>query len=464
MNFFEHYGIKKSYFFSFLLGLVLLGLGTWGQAQAQNDKEISESALQELFATVLHHVKNDYVEEVPNKTLWYGAINGMLASLDDPHTRFMTPELYSDLRMETTGKFGGLGIEISMRDNVIVIVSPMEGTPAMRVGLRPGDKIIEIEKKSTQGMSTMDAVKLMRGEPGTSINITVLREGEDAPLYFDITRDIIHLTIVESEFLPKEKFGYVKLKQFAETSDKDMLAALRSFQEKGVRGVILDLRWDPGGLLDMAQKVSNIFIKSGVIVSTRGRHKDLDKVYSAEPSQCFMPNIPLVVLVNGGSASASEIVTGAIKDHKRGIIVGEKTFGKGSVQSVIPLRYNHALALTIQKYYTPSGVSIHKKGIEPDVEVKALEFTKEENREYKKLLDSKILDSFTKRYPEYNTSSVAAFKKLLQDQKYQLSDFAARYALRHHYDRVRKAPLIDWEFDVQMKKAVKVLAQQVEKE
>lgn len=461
MNFFDRHGIRKTYFYSFLAGVFLLVVGTWGQLQGQGDKKLSEQALQELFTTVMHHVKNDYVEEVPYKTLWYGAINGMLKSLGDAHTRFMVPELYSELRTETSGKFGGLGIEISMRDNVLVVVSPMEGTPAMRVGLKPGDKIIEIEKKSTSGMSLMDAVKLMRGEPGTSVNITVAREGEDGPLYFDITRDIIKLKIVASTFLEKEKFGYVKLKQFSESSGSDMIAALQDFKDKKARGVILDLRWDPGGLLDMAKKVANLFIKDGILVSTRGRHKELDKVYYADPNKAILPNLPIVVLVNGGSASASEIVTGAIKDHKRGKIVGEKTFGKGSVQSVIQLRDNHAIALTIQKYYTPSGVSIHKKGIEPDVVVKPLEFTKDDNRNYKKLLDSKFLDEFTKTHAEYNEQSIAAFKKAIQAKNIVLSDFAARYALRHHLDRNHKAPLIDLEFDVQLKKAIEVLESEV---
>lgn len=461
MKFLDRYQVKKPYFYSFVIGLFLLAVGTWGQIQGQSERKISEQALQELFTTALHYVKNDYVEEVPYKTLWYGAINGMLQSLGDAHTRFMVPEMYSELRTETSGKFGGLGIEISMRDNVLVIVSPMEGTPAMRVGLLPGDKIIEIEKKSTANMSLMDAVKLMRGEPGTSINITIAREGEDAPLYFDITRDIIKLQIVNHSYLEQEQIGYVKLKQFSESANNDMMAALHEFKQKNVKGIILDLRWDPGGLLDMANRVSNLFIKEGVIVSTKGRDKKLDKVYYADPAKTMFPNLPLVVLVNGGSASASEIVTGAIKDHKRGTVIGEKTFGKGSVQSVIQLRDNHAIALTIQKYYTPSGVSIHKKGITPDIEVKHLEFTKEDTSEYKKLLDSKFLDEFAKRYNQYSDESVAQFKKELKAKNIVLSDYASRYALRHHYDKNQKTPLIDLEFDVQLKKAIEVLSKEM---
>ena len=369
---------SRRYITGIVLGMLLFTVGTLGQLQGSSKEDISEPGLNELFNTVLFHVKNDYVEEVSAKELWFGAIRGMLKALDDAHTRFMSPDEYNELQVETRGNFGGLGIEISVKDGYLTVVSPIEDTPAMRAGLKPGDQIIEIDKKPTKEMNLVKAVKILRGTPGTSINITVLREDEREPLHFDIVREVIKIKVVESKIIDNENIGYVKLKQFSQTSSSDMLNIVQDFQNKKVKGIILDLRWNPGGLLDAAHKIANLFIKEGVIVSTRGRKKELDREFPADPKRAIAADIPLAILANEGSASISEIVTGAVKDLKRGTFIGEKTFGKGSVQNVIPLPYNTAIALTIQKYYTPSGVSIHKKGIKPDIEIKAFEFSKED--------------------------------------------------------------------------------------
>ncbi|MFO1471991.1 MAG: S41 family peptidase [Turneriella sp.] len=369
--------------------LTLFTAATAGQMDANSRKEISEEGLTELFNAALFHVRNDYVDEVSRQALLFGAIRGMLGALDDAHTRFMTQEETNELQTEMRGNFGGLGIEISQRDNVLTVVSPIEDTPAMRAGIKPGDKIIEIDKKSTRDLSLPDAVKQLRGKPGTSVNISVVREGEDEMLSFDLVREVIKIQVVTSQFLENEKLGYVRLKQFNQTATEDLAKAIAEFKKKKAKGIILDLRWNPGGLLDAAHRISNFFIKSGVIVSTRGRKKELDKVFNADPSAAIAADFPLVVLANEGSASASEIVTGAIKDHKRGKFIGVKTFGKGSVQNVISMMYGTSMALTIQKYYTPSGVSIHKKGIEPDINVPALDFNKDDRRHYKEIREKR---------------------------------------------------------------------------
>ena len=436
------------------LCLVLFTAATAGQMDANSKKEISEEGLTELFNAALFHVRNDYVDDASRQQLMFGAIRGMLASLDDAHTRFMTAEETNELQTEMRGNFGGLGIEISQRDNVLTVVSPIEGTPAMRAGIKPGDKIIEIDKKTTRDVSLSEAVKQLRGKPGTSVNISVAREGEDEILYFDLVREVIKIQVVTSEYLEKENLGYVRLKQFNQTATEDLAKALADFKKKKVKGLILDLRWNPGGLLDAAQRISNFFIKSGVIVSTRGRKKELDRVFNADPSAAIAADMPLIILANEGSASASEIVTGAIKDHKRGKFIGVKTFGKGSVQNVISMMYGTSMALTIQKYYTPSGVSIHKKGIEPDIMVAALEFNKDDRRHYKELREKKILQDFVKENNAYTPESVKKFQKLVAAKGLTLSDYAAKRTLKDEMTKGDVRPTIDLEFDVQLQRAI----------
>ncbi len=440
------------------VAFVLIFAGTWGQLQGKSSGgKITQEEATDLFYQVLQYVKNDYVEEVSSDELMFGAIRGMLAATGDEHTRFMDPEQYKELQVDTTGKFGGLGIEISIRDNTLTVVSPIEDTPAMRAGLKPGDKIVEIEKESTHGVSINDAVKKLRGEPGTKVNISVVREGIDEVLYYTIVRDIIRIEVVASTIIPNTNIGYVRLKQFSQTAPSEIRSILEDFKKKNVKAVILDLRWNPGGLLDAAVEISNLFVKEGVLVSTRGRKSAGDRVFRADPRKVVLPNTPLVILANEGSASASEIVTGAVKDHKRGIFIGTKTFGKGSVQSVIPLNYDTAIALTIQKYYTPSDVSIHKKGIEPDVEVKPLEFTKEDQRNYSILREKEILQNFVKTHKEYNEKNIQLYKVEIEKANLPLSDFALKQSLRQETYNGDKRPVIDLEFDVQLQKAIEHL-------
>ncbi|MDH4198840.1 MAG: S41 family peptidase [Spirochaetia bacterium] len=446
---------QRSRLAGIVLSIILIIVGTWGQIQGKSTKnDITEPEYISLYNTILQHIKADYVEPVDSKELWLGAIKGMLAATNDEHTMYLDKDEFSDLETATKGDFGGLGIEIAMRDSILTVVTPMIDTPAMRAGLKPGDKIVEIEGKSTKDLSLRDAVNMLRGVPGTAVNISIAREGEEDLIKLDIVREIIKITIVESGIIEKHNIGYIKLKQFAGPAPMDMANAIRDLEEKKVKGLILDLRWNPGGLLTAAVDIANFFIKDGIIVSARGRHKELDKIEYADPRKAIAGDLPLVILVNEGSASASEIVTGAIKDHKRGIIVGTKTFGKGSVQSVIRLDYNTGLKMTIQKYYTPSGESIHKKGIMPNVVVKPYEFTKEERRHFRDLSDAKVLGTFVKENKEYNEESVKKFKKLLNDKGLALSDYASRYVLKQEIHNIGKRPLYDLELDTQLIKAI----------
>lgn len=320
----------------------------------------------ETFTNILAIVKKNYVDEVKTPDLVNGAINGMLSSLD-PHSAYLTPELYKDLQMDTQGRFGGLGIEITVKDGMLTVVSPIEDTPASRAGIKPGDQILKIENEFTKDMSLTEAVKRMRGPKGSKITISVKREGIPDLLNFTLTRDTIRVQSVRSRVL-EPGYGYIRLAQFQERSDRDMQRALEklSAEKGGIQGLVLDLRNNPGGLLTQAVRVADLFLDSGLIVYTEGRLESQRQKYFAHKEGTWS-DFPVVVLVNGGSASASEIVAGALQDHKRAIILGTKTFGKGSVQTILPLDDNSALRLTTARYFTPKGRSIQALGIVPDI-------------------------------------------------------------------------------------------------
>lgn len=323
-----------------------------------------------LVVDVLQHIREQYVEDVDQKKLIYGAAAGMARTLD-PFSQFMEPDDHKEMKTETQGQFGGLGIRIAVRDGWLTVITPMPETPAYRLGILPGDKIVKIEGEITQGLGVEDAVKKLRGKPGTKVSISILREGEKEPRDFTITREVIKILSVRSTLLDG-KIGYVKLNEFIETSEDDMRKALKDLTGQGMTSLILDLRNDPGGLLTAAVDVSKLFVgDSKIIVYTQGRSQPRQDFFA--DAKAPYGEIPLAVLVNGGSASASEIVTGALQDHKRAVVIGSETFGKGSVQSVIPLDDGSALRLTVAKYYTPNGRSIHrdektkKGGITPDI-------------------------------------------------------------------------------------------------
>jgi len=373
----------RSTFTILLLTFVLLG---WMSIDRVSRPVAAESSALypnlQLFTDVLSIVRKSYVEEVDMKDLIYGGINGMLAALD-PHSSFMPPEVYKEMMIDTSGEFGGLGIEITIRDGLLTIVSPIEDTPAYRAGLQAGDQILKIEDKFTKDLSIMDAVKLMRGKKGTKISITVMRDSFDKPKEYTLVREVIKIKSVKAKTL-EDGFGYVRITQFQERTADDLHGALDQLRlENGgdLKGLILDLRNNPGGLLDQAVKVSDTFLTSGLIVYTEGREEGSQMKFTAHQKDT-VPRYPIVTLINGGSASASEIVAGALQDHGRAVIMGTQSFGKGSVQTIIPLSDNSGLRLTTARYFTPNGTSIQAKGITPDIKVEQVEIKEVQEGEH----------------------------------------------------------------------------------
>jgi carboxyl-terminal processing protease len=326
----------------------------------------------ELFQKVLHFVEANYVDDVKNKELVYGAIKGMLETLD-PHSNFLPPDVFKDMKIDTSGEFGGLGIEIGMKDNVLTVISPIEDTPAWKAGLKPNDRIVKIGNESTKGMTLTEAVSKMRGKKGTAVQLSIYREGFEKIKDVSVVRDKIKIQAVKAEAL-ENGFGYVRLASFNEHAAQDVKAAIDKLNNKyRLKGLVFDMRMNPGGLLDQAVEVASLFIDgnaasdyNGVIVSTIGRNRDQKEVKYARKGVAFK-DFPVAVLVNSSTASAAEIVAGALQDYHRGIIMGQQTFGKGSVQTVIELGPDMGLKLTIARYYTPSGRSIQEKGVTPDV-------------------------------------------------------------------------------------------------
>jgi len=321
----------------------------------------------DLFGEVLENIKKDYVDDVDQAEIMDSAINGVLQSLD-PYSAYMSPELFKEMQTDTRGEFGGLGIEIGMESGVVKVISPIDDTPAAKAGIKAGDYIVKIGKEQVQGKSLLEAVKLMRGPVGTSINLTIRRKNVKKPLEFKIVRKIIEVKSVSSRLIGKEKnIGYIRLKSFNENSDEQFLKSVKEFERKSkIKGYVLDLRNNPGGLLTQAINITDFFLEDGEIVSTKGRKISETRKFFARKGD-EIKGKPIVVLINNGSASASEIFAGALKDHKRAIILGENSYGKGSVQSIIPLRNGGGMRLTISKYYLPSGKSISEVGVKPDI-------------------------------------------------------------------------------------------------
>jgi carboxyl-terminal processing protease len=374
--------IATRYVLVLLLG-VFIGAGftldTAVLAKREGEQVVSTTLpLDELrtFTEVFSKIKSDYVEDVADKKLLEDAIGGMLAGLD-PHSTYLDPEGYKDVRIGTEGQFGGLGIEVTMENGFVKVVSPIEDTPAARAGLQPGDLIVRLDDQAVKGMSLSDAVKLMRGKPGSDITLTVVREGENKPLKITVTRAVIKIRSVKSRLL-EPGYGYIRITQFQANTTKNMKTALSKLEKENggkLKGVVLDLRNNPGGVLNAAVSVSDAFLKKGIIVYTEGRVADSKLTFEAQPDQ-VLEGAPLVVLVNGGSASASEIVAGALQDNGRAVIMGTKTFGKGSVQTIMPMSNGAALKLTTARYFTPSGRSIQATGIEPDIVTEQAKLTR----------------------------------------------------------------------------------------
>jgi len=363
-------------FLVFILGLTI------GLVKSHKVSALSSSMYEELrvFSDVLGLLQKEYVEEKNTKDLIYGAIKGMLETLD-PHSAFMPPTTYKEMQEETKGRFEGLGIEITIKDGVLTVVSPIEDTPAFRAGILAGDQILKIDGELTKNLTLMESVKRLRGPKGTKVTITIMRDGFTKPKDFTLVRDVIPIRSVRHELL-ENHYGYMRISQFQEKTDNEFDRHLKALEEESkgaLKGLILDLRNNPGGLLDQAVKVADRFLESGLIVSMEGKREDQKMKFHAQ-SPGTIPSYPLVVLINSGSASGAEIVAGAMQDNGRGILLGTQTFGKGSVQTIFPLKDGSGLRLTTAKYFTPNGRSIQAKGILPDIVVKPLQPQTEEEK------------------------------------------------------------------------------------
>ena len=369
-------------FVGILLGLSLaIGHSAYGLKDRQvNTLDIPFESLQ-AFTDVFSKVKSDYVEGLDDKKLIEDAIRGMLSGLD-PHSAFMNTAEFNELKEGTTGQFGGLGIEVTMENGFVKVISPIDDTPASRAGLKPSDLIIQLDETPVKGMTLNDAVKIIRGEVDTDILLTIVREGESAPLLFTITRKIIRVKSVKSKML-EDGYGYVRIASFQSRTTSDLLKTITDLQKETLlKGMVLDLRNNPGGMLSGAIGVANAFINDGLVVYTEGRINDSSHRYTATPGDS-LNGAPLIILINSGSASASEIVAGAMQDHKRAIIMGTKSFGKGSVQTIQELQNGSAVKITTARYFTPNGRSIQAKGIAPDIELKTLRLPATDNKQRK---------------------------------------------------------------------------------
>ena len=422
-----------------------------------------------IFNDVLTLVEGSYVDPPDVEKMIYGAIDGMLASLDDPYTRFMKEEGYKNLKTETTGKFGGVGFVITKREgeNVLTIVAPIDGTPASRAGLQPNDKIVKINDESTEGMDINEAVSKIKGKRGTYVTLWIKRDSQQELLKKRIRREIIEIESVFSKVYDykNKQFGYIKINKFGEETYNHIQKSLKQFDNKKLDGLVLDLRNNPGGLLYSAFRIADLFLDKGMVVYTKGRLEDQNKEYFAD-SVDYCHDVPMCILINGGSASGSEIVVGALKDNKRAILVGTKTFGKGVVQTVRELGDGKAVAITTARYYTPSGVCIHEKGIKPNIEVELPKITSEDRKNAKKIYKGEYLNEFVKEYKNFlnmkKEDKEKAVKKLIK--KLNSDNINADYKLvrqlvkaKYYEIKGMNEAILDLEDDVQLKKATEVL-------
>ncbi len=420
-----------------------------------------------LFKTVYQKIKNEYVNDADSKKLFLGAIDGMIESLDDPHTSFLRPEQKEELQIETKGEYGGLGIVIGVRDNKLTVISPIEDTPAEKAGIEAGDKIIKIDGKIVEKPKLDEVVKILRGEPGTKVTISIEREGSEDLIDYTITREIIKLKAVKYDVIDKD-IGYIKITSFSKTVPDELEAAIKELLKKNIKGMIVDVRNNPGGLLDVAVKVVDNFISDGLIVYTRTRkgifNPFLNQDYYAQKSKTLISDdMPLVVMINHGSASASEIFAGAIQDHKRGIIVGKKSYGKGSVQSVIDIDDGYGLRYTTALYYTPNGRQINKKGIDPDIVVDEYKLSKEDIKFLNKVNDKKYIQDFIKKHPDYTDNDIEELMRKLNADEIYLDRIVIKKLIKNEEYKEKKAPIYDTDIDLQLKMAIQILRLQLKK-
>ena len=405
---------KKNLKFNLLLSFcfIFLLIFSWGFSKEIKEKNDEIYRYLKLFSQVLRLIEDNYVTEVNPKDLIYGAINGMLNSLD-PYSSLMKPEEYKELEIETKGSFTGIGIEITVKDEIITVVAPIEDTPAWKAGIKPGDKILKIDDKPTKGMSLLEAVKLLRGPKGTKVTITILRNDKDIK-EITLVRDVIPIKSVKTKLL-EPGFAYVRITSFQEKTPQELIEALEKLEnEQQIKGIILDLRFNPGGLLSSAIEVADEFLEDGLIVSIKGKSKEAQMEFKATPNPSQRKHsYPIVILINHGTASAAEIVTGALKDNNRALVLGQKSFGKGCVQTVIPLEEDYAVKLTTAYYYTPKGVCIDKVGINPDIEIPEIETPGDKNSE--KAKEDKVFKYFSSPEEDFQVKMALSILKNVKE-------------------------------------------------
>lgn len=435
-------------FLSFLVGLILgLNLTVVRSAEEPAHRYL------DYFHQVYQTLRTEYVEEPDTKELFYGAIQGMITSLDDPFSRFLDDSAFDELKEVTTGQFVGVGIEVTVQDGEIVVITPIDDSPAMRAGVHSGDVIVKVDNIEIKGKNLQDIVKLIKGKPKSKVLLQVRREGFNDFIDFELERSPIKIKNVDFAMIDGTTIGYIKIKSFGSDTGKDVAAALKALQKNSADRYIVDLRYNPGGLLTAAVELSDLFLEKGkVIVSTRGRKGgEEENIYKADSIPVCTGE--LIVLVNKGSASASEIFAGAVRDNKRGKLLGEKTFGKGSVQKTFQLDDNIGVAITVARYYTPSGDMIHKKGIMPDYAVEQEKITPEDLASIKIINTKKLIEKYSDA-KEYNDETKAAFREYLAKNDIKISGRVANSLLKDHLWAHKKRPVYDMEFDDQLVNAV----------
>lgn len=414
----------------------------------------------DYFHQVYNYILTEYVDTPVTKDIFYGAINGMMKALNDPYSRFMDEKAFKEFKEDITGDFIGVGVEITVKDGEIVVISPIEGSPAMQAGIMQGDVITRVDGVGIKSKPVDDIVKLIRGRPGSRIRLEVKRQGIDSPLDYELTRTRIHTKSVSYGIIEGKNAAYLRIKIFGDDTKREVEEALKFFNSKNMGNLVIDLRGNPGGKLDEAIGISDFFLEKGkVIVTTKGR------AGSGQVQESKSQNDPLyrgkiVVLVNKGSASASEILAGALKDNGRGKLLGEKTFGKGSVQRLFDLSDLVGITLTVAKYYTPSGASIHGVGIEPDIAVSGQIIPDSERTAVNQIMKGKILEDFAKANKTYNDDTRRKFMELLRSRNITLSERSANYMLMTETGRYSKQALYNLEFDQQLNRAIAVLNEQ----
>ncbi len=432
-----------------LLGIVsvIISIALFTRVQAGDDLFSKLKPLLEAYQII----QNEYIDRVDSSKLVEGAIEGMINSLNDPHSQWVSSQEYENVTIRKEG-FGGVGMEITVKDNFVTVVSPLEDTPASKAGLQPGDKIIKIDGESAIGMTSNEAVSKIRGVIGTNVTLTILREDEEEPLDFILTRALIKLPNIKQKILDKD-IGYIRIIGFMdESTSRDLKDSLIFLKSKGIKELILDLRNNSGGLLTQAVDVADQFLSSGVIVSTRGRDFKQSQTYSAHPEGDVF-KMPLLILINGGSASASEIVAGAIKEHKRGILLGTKSFGKGTVQKVFPMENGGAIWITTDKYYTPNGICIDKEGIEPNIKVETFKPTQKEKEILNELESSELVEEFISQNPRWKEKDLPPLIQKLKEKGIIVEEELLERVLRQK-DEDKENDMLN---DLQLMQAVEVL-------